>query len=270
MGFEEILLLPYNKLKNTWKYCSYNKPFFLFILLLLFTLNIIPNIFSNIPTIVVLYVVIFIISSGYGMCITRDKINHGHRLPKIMPKLIITLGIKSSIVFIIYFSLQSLILNIFSDLLNFPQFDLIALIMHFSDTLRMLFTHNFIHSLIFFTVGAILFYVTTFFTSIGLAKLADTGSLSTAFNLKSIYKIIGLFGWKKYISEYNFFIITLVILTYLQSLSISNFWIDNIIDTFFEFLIFASVYMGMGDRYGRMKDIEKNTQINQKNKIVGK
>ena len=135
---------------------------------------------------VALYIFFNILIFGYGMTITRDRINNGVRLPKIIIKDVIVLGIKSFIVFSVYLYVQGVILDFICSPLNFPQFNLKEMIFNFSNTLHLLFSHNPIDASVFIVVGAFLFYVTMFFMEIAVALLADTGSLLLSFNIVEI------------------------------------------------------------------------------------
>ena len=157
-----------------------------------------------------------------------------------------------------YYYTQSLILDLFSYLWDFPEFDLEELLLNIPETYTWIISQDPYNVFIFFIVGGILFYITTFIMEIGLAKLADTGSLRSAFNLKSINESINTYGWKNYVLEYTSILLAIVILSYLGSIEISFFWIDHLIDTFFGFLIFATQYLGIGAVYSRIKDIEQN------------
>jgi hypothetical protein len=254
--------MPLFKLKRVWEYCSYNIPFFVFILILIFIINSISNISydgfgSDIGFAV--EIIISVILTGYGLSITRDRINHGYRLPKIMPKDVIYFGIKGSLVYIIYLSFQVMILTLISDILGFPLFDLKELILSFTGTFHMLLEHDPIHSIVFLVLGGIVFYVTSFFAEIGLAKLADTKSIISSFDLKSIYRDIESFGWRRYARDLTSIILAIVILTYVKSNLSPFFWIDNVLGTVLGFLIFATQYLGIGAVYCNMKDMKEKS-----------
>ena len=105
--------MPIVKLKRVWDYCSYNKPFFAFIAVLMFIIGLISSYASDYLSLDWRMVVDWIISillTGYGLSITRDRINHGYRLPKIIPKDVLILGIKGSIVYTVYIAGQIFIL----------------------------------------------------------------------------------------------------------------------------------------------------------------
>ncbi len=91
--------MPLVKMKKVWTYCTYNKPFFLLILLLYGILNFIQDVYGDTGDgwmLLILFAVSILII-GYGMTITHDRINNGVRLPKIMIKEVMVLGVKSYI-----------------------------------------------------------------------------------------------------------------------------------------------------------------------------
>ena len=78
--------MPHVILKRVWDYCAYSKKFLAFIFLLLFISSMLQKYIltvGDVYEIYVLQVLVAISVAGYGMVITRDRINHGKRLPKI-------------------------------------------------------------------------------------------------------------------------------------------------------------------------------------------
>ena len=251
--------MPHVILKRVWDYCSYNKYFLAFIFALLFISSLIQNyvrVNGDYNDWVLLQTLVFISVSGYGMSITKSRINHGKRLPKIIIKDVIILGIKSAIIISIYIFIQGMILGYFCHSLDFPVFDLQTMLMNWSDTLHILFAHNPAYTVLFIIFGAILFYVTSFFAEIALAILADTNSILAALNLLSIKRSIDVLGWGNYAKEYTLIILTIVFLSYLVALNIPFTFLDSIVDMFLSFLIFATEFLGIGAVYCRIKDLE--------------
>ena len=252
--------MPLFKLKKVWEYCSYNVPFFIFILVLIFILNTVGDFteeyMSSDYIAFLLNGIVSVVLLGYGMLITRDRINHGHRLPKIIVNDVFVLGIKSLFVYIALFLIQFLILNITSQTFDIPMFDLEDLLMNFEDTVHMFAVNEAFHSLTFIIVGGLAFYITTFFVEISLAMLADTKSLISAFNVVSLSKKIRVIGLKNYILECTSIILVIIILSYLQHITIPVFWLDQIWETVLGFLIFATQYLGIGSLYADIKDNE--------------
>ena len=154
--------MPLFKMKKVWTYCTYNKPFFLLILLLYGILNFFQDVYGDTGDgwmLLILFAVSILII-GYGMTITHDRINNGVRLPKIMIKEVMVLGVKSYIVFIVYLFIQGSILDWISSPFNFPSFELEEMLLDLPNTLNMLISHNHVHAIIFVVVGSILFYIT--------------------------------------------------------------------------------------------------------------
>lgn len=248
------------KLKRVWKYCSYNIPFFVFILILMCFLNWFYNepltIFRTEIQLITLLIILFFLS-GYGMLITRDRINHGYRLPKIMLKEVFSLGIKSLIIFYLFSFVQVCILGSIASHLNFPMFDLEHMLIHYSETINLLFSHDALNTIIFLSISAVVFYVLTFFTEMSLAELADSDSLVSAFNFKVIFKRISLFGWKNYTKDITVIILLIVVLSYIKSITIPFFWINCVWEVFFSFLMYVTQFLGIGAVYCEIKDKEQ-------------
>ena len=80
--------MPLFKMKKVWDYCTYNKPFFLLILLIFCIWIYIFESYEDLNLFWAVLIILFleILFLGYGMTITRDRINEGIRLPKIMIK----------------------------------------------------------------------------------------------------------------------------------------------------------------------------------------
>ncbi|MGX8694088.1 MAG: DUF4013 domain-containing protein [Methanobrevibacter sp.] len=254
--------MPHSIIKRVWDYCSYDKKFLLFVFALLFISSSIQNYvqaYGKENDLLLLRILIFIIISGYGMSITRSRINHGKRLPKIVIKDIVFLGIKAGITSSVYFFIQMMILAYVGFAFGFNLlFNLEDLLLNWSDTVNLFLYHDLVSVILFVIVGLVLFYVTTFFMEIALAKLADTGSLWDAFNLMSIKRSIDVFGWRNYAKDYNLIVLTIILLSCLISIDISFNLIDSIIDMFLSFLIFVTQYLGIGAVYCEIKDLESN------------
>ena len=157
--------MPLVKMKKVWTYCTYNKPFFLLILLLYGILNFFQDVYGDTGDSWILLIIfaVSILITGYGMTITHDRINNGVRLPKIIIKDVIVLGVKSYIVFIVYLFIQGTVLDWISSPFNFPRFELEDMLLDLPNTMNMLISHNHVHAIIFVVVGSILFYITSFF-----------------------------------------------------------------------------------------------------------
>jgi hypothetical protein len=256
--------MPHIILKRVWDYCSYSKKYLVFIMVLLFISSLIQNyviIHGDSNEINILHLLVLIVVSGYGMVITKDRINHGNRLPKIVVKDILLFGIKSAVVISVYVFVQGKILDYICSPLNFPRFDLEEMLLNWSETIHMLYSHNPVNTVIFLVVGAILFYVCSFFMEIALARLADTGSLVSSFNFIAIKRSIDAVGWRNYAKDYTLIVFVIVFLSYLMSYEFAFSFLDSIVDMFLAFLIFATQYLGIGAAYCEIKDLETKVRI---------
>lgn len=247
------------KIKSVLDYCTRNKPFLVPILLFFSVLMYIQLSYEDLNSTFALLVFLGldVIIFGYGMLIARDKMNGGIRLPKIMIKDGLIMGIKSTILLIVFMYVQGIILDFVSSPLNFPEFDLEDMLMDFPETLHTLYSHNPVDTLVFIVLGAILFYITTFFLEIALARLADTGSIKDAFNLMGIKRDIDAIGWKHYAKEYTGIVLTIVIFAYLAYIVIPFDIINYIWDVFLYLLMFATQFFGIGEIYAKVKEANR-------------
>lgn len=198
--------------------------------------------------------IVLILLNGYGMVIANDRMNHGYRLPKIIPGDVIAFGIKSTIVYGFFVCFQKIILSYASEMFGFPMFNLEGLLLNFEDTIGMFFTNTPEYMLMFLIIGGLLFYVTAVFAEIGLARLADTKSFFSAFDFIDIYSDIKLFGFGRYVRDYTTIIVAIVILLFIKSISFLDFFLDNLWEMIFGALIFATQYLGIGASYCEIKD----------------
>ena len=247
--------MPLFKMKKVWTYCTYNKPFFLLILLLYGILNFILYIYGNTEDNWILLIIfaVSILITGYGMTITHDRINNGVRLPKINIKDVIVLGVKSYIVFIVYLFIQGTVLDWISSPFNFPRFELEDMLLDLPNTLNMLISHNHLHAIIFVVVGSILFYITSFFMEIAIARLADTGRILSAFNFSGIKNNIDAIGWDHYTKEYTLIILVIVLFGSLSYVKIPNLILNYIWTIILNFLMFTTQFLGIGAIYSEIK-----------------
>lgn len=252
--------MPLMKLKKVLEYCSYDVVFFIFICLIIFLLNLIPdystNYFdSNIQGII--RILVLILLNGYGMVIARDRINHGYRLPKIIPGDVINLGVKSTFVYGFFVLLQTALLYLTASAFDLPLFDLHHLLLNLDETIEMFFVNSPEFMLTFILAGGLVFYFTTFFAEVSLARLADTKSFFAAFDFIAIWRSIKIFGFRNYILDYTSLILAIVFLMVLQSVNLlPDIMLDNLWEMIFGFLIFATQYLGIGAVYCDIKDAE--------------
>ena len=250
--------MPLIKMKRVWDYCTYNKKFFLLVVLLFIGLNHIikhGNLKSGWGLVIILILNIIIV--GYGMTITRNRINNGVRLPKIMIKDVLVFGVKYFIVFNIFLFVQGCVLDLICSPFNFPPFELEKMLLDLPQTIHLLFTHDPIDTMIFIVLGGLMFYISSFFMEIAIARLADTGSIISAFNLLGIERDIGTMGWRNYMKDYTAIILAIVIFTYfnylfifIKSSSIGSVYFPSLISLFlnsfkaFKIIILSLLYIG--------------------------
>jgi hypothetical protein len=196
----------------------------------------------------------YVFIAGYGMIITKDRIHHGKRLPKILVKDVIVLGIKSTVVSIVYVLVQDMILLSIASPLDFPEFDLEDMLMNIPETIHMLYSHNPVHTIVFIVVSLIVSYIIIFFMELALAKLADTGSILDAFNLYGIKNIIDVIGWRTYAKHYTLIIFSIGFYSLLINIEIPIPALDYVYQTVLVFLIFVTQYVGIGAVYNIFKE----------------
>jgi hypothetical protein len=189
------------------------------------------------------------------MSITRSRINHGYRLPKIKILETVSFGIKAYIVFAVYLFVQAVIMDMVSRSFGIPVFDLKDLFLHLSGYLFLIYDDP-AYSAVFIIMGGFSFYVTSFFAEIGIARLADTKSVLSAFNFVAIVRSINIFGWRNYARDLTSLVLALVILTYLKSIVLPYSLADNLWEMVLGFLIFATEFLGIGAVYCNIKDKE--------------
>ena len=248
--------MPLIKMKDVLDYCMYNKPFFLLILFLFCILDYVANMGESTNLIIIFFSLLCnVIIDGYGMTIARDRMNNGVRLPKILINDVFVLGIKSIIISFIYFGIQGGILYCIGYQFNLFEFDLESMLMELPYT-YLLFLHNPVNTLIFIVVSAVVFYITIFFIEIALARLADTGSIVSAFNLIGIKKDIDTIGWRHYAKEYTLMIFVIVIFLSATRLVIPNGILNYIWNGLLYLLAFVTQFLGIGKIYSEVKENE--------------
>ena len=246
--------MPISFIEKSVEYCTENKLFFCFVLGLLFVCQSLTNYFDSV---VIGPIVIAIIMMGYGLQVTQDIINGGKRLPKVMPKKVIDFGFKGYFIFVFYVLIQAFLLAIVSVNLNFPEFELEEFILNYNDTLRLFMTHDPASCIIFVISGFVIVYITSFFMELALARLADGGKLTNAFNFPRIKHAIDIIGWKNYALDYTKIILSIVILTHLLHYDVPFQPIDAVVDSILSFLIFVVQYIGIGEAYKAYADSKK-------------
>ena len=234
--------MPVRIIKESMKYCLKNKVFFLFLVIILFTMECLSDIFHNYTIDIILGLFVF----GYGLQIIEDIIKGGNRLPKIMPKKLVIFGLKSYLVITFYILIQSMLLYLISERLNFPEFNMEEGLVGFEKILMLLFNHDIASFIIFIVSGIVISYVTIFFIELALARLADGEKLKESFSFRSIKHEIDVIGWKRYTVEYTKIILVITVFSYINKFSNPYFGLNVIIGTLSEFMIFTVEYIGMG------------------------
>lgn len=238
--------MPIKVIKNSVEYCTENKKFFIFILIVLFVCQFLINL---VDSRFIGPLVMSLIMTGYGLQVAQDIINGGIRLPKLQPGKIINFGIKGNIILFFYVAIQAFFLAFVSKYLNFPPFVLENLFLNFKETIYMIYTHDIGYCIIFLVSGFVIVYVTTFFMELALARLADGGKLKNAFNFPHIKHAIDIIGWRKYAWGYTKIIFSIVILTFIIHYNIPVRIIDSVVDAVLSFFVFIIEFIGIGNVY---------------------
>ena len=238
--------MPIKVIKNSVEYCTQNKKFFIYILIVLFACQFLTKL---VDSKVIGPLIMSLIMTGYGLQVTQDIINGGTTLPQLNPGKIIKFGIKGNIILFFYVAIQGVFLSMVSEYLNFPPFVLENLFLNFKDTINMIYTHNIGHCIVFLVSGFVIVYVTTFFMELALARLADGGKLKNAFNFPRIKHAIDIIGWKKYAWGYTKIILSIVLLTFIIHYNIPVRTIDSIFDAVLSFFVFIIEFIGVGNAY---------------------
>jgi hypothetical protein len=223
---------------------------------------------SNVPIIFSVSFLLNLLLCGYGMTIARDRMNGGVRLPKLMIKDVLVFGIQSTIISIIYIVVQGFILDFICSPLNFPAFDLEEMLTNLPHTIHSLFHHNPVNTLIFLILGSIIFYITSFFMEIALARLADTGNLISAFNLVGIKEDINAIGKWNYVKEFTIIVLAIALFTALKYIVIPVPILNYIWDVLLAFLIFVTQFWCIGAIYSVVKEKKSDSFENPVNHLL--
>lgn len=252
--------MPVDIIKGILEYTTYNKLFLLLILVLFAIFALFVEIFDEMNVSYALYLSLipYIFIAGYGMAITKDVINNGKRLPKILIKDVVVLGIKSTVVTMVYFFVQDILFEFIASVFHFPMIDFEDFVFDFFETVHLLFHHNPVDTAVFLAVGFLVFYITMFFMESALAKLADTGSILDAFNLINIKKTIDVIGWGLYAKHYTVIILLLGFFSLLIDVDFPIFVLDCIFKVFLGLLLFITQYWGIGAVYSIFKKKQSN------------
>lgn len=252
--------MPISILERAGKYCFSNIKNLAVILILIYSIDVLNILSANYRDTALIYIlsiltlIITMITTGYGLVVTRDVIHGGKELPPIFIRDSIGFGIKSSAITIVYLGVQLIILTYIALFFHFPKFELEGLLLDIEGTRNLLFAHDIAITILFLILSAIVFYTSVFFMEISLAILADEGHLRKTLNIIHIKECIDTIGWRHYFADYTKIIISIVILTYLKYGIESFHIIDGFADLLFGFLIFAIEYLGIAWTYKEYKE----------------
>lgn len=252
--------MPIKIIKETFEYCAENKPFFVFLMILLFICNFLMDLTDS--TIVIPFI-ISLLMFGYGLQVTQNIIGGGTTLPKILPKKVLIYGVKGYLVGLFYLLIQSAALVAVAQCLHFPPFEMEEFILNYDESLHLLLNHDLISGAIFVISGILIVYVTTFFMELAIARLADGGRLKEAFNFSKIKRAIDIIGWRNYFKDYTKLVFSIIFLSFLIQIQIPIDILETIADTFFNFLIFAIEFVCVGHIYKVY--IDKKSEIQTSN-----
>ena len=252
--------MPISILERAGKYCFSNIKNLAIILFLIYSIDVLNILSANFRDTALIYIfsilvlILTLITTGYGLVVTRDVIHGGKELPPVFIKDSIGFGIKSTIITSVYIGIQIIILTYIAIFFHFPRFELEELFLNIEGTGNLLFAHDLASTILFMILSAIVLYASVFFMEISLAILADEGHLRKTLNIIHIKECIDKIGWRHYCADYTKIIISIVILTYLKY-GIEYFHlIDDFADLLFGFLIFTIEYLGIAWTYKEYKE----------------
>ena len=159
-----------------------------------------------------------LLTVGYGLVVTRDLIEGGSELPKIVTWDTLKFGFKGLPVLAVYSAIQVFLMGLIAVWFGFPVFDLEEMLLNIADTSKLLFTHDPISTVLFFAISFVLFFITVFFMEVALAQLADSGRFRDAFNIYLSFKNIGRIGWIGYAVDVVYVALAVVILSFISDL----------------------------------------------------
>lgn len=249
--------MPIDIVKGFLKYCMENKLFFLFILIIFTVMEYLFDIVKT-PISGFTSLLFSILIMGYGLQIIEDVIDGGTRLPKIMPKKVIILGLKGSVIHLFYMTIQVCFLALIAINLNFPLFDIEEFFLNYQDTIMLIFHHDAVSCIIFVISGFAITYVTSFFMELSLARLADGGQLRKSFNFRRIKHAIDIIGWKNYTIGYSKIIFIILVFSNIEMFFDQFYGLNVLMGVLSFFVIFIIEYRGMGNVYKVYTDLKKN------------
>ncbi|WP_048812398.1 DUF4013 domain-containing protein [Methanobrevibacter ruminantium] len=252
--------MPNQMLKGSVRYCTENKTLFLIVFIQFLIFECITNKVGGIMK--TTSVIVLLVILGYGLKVTQDVINGGTSLPKISLKELLNFGVKGTIVYTFYLTIQASLLGLISLAMNFPEFELEEMILNLHETIELFFEHDPISFILFIILGLLIVYGTIFFMEIALAILADGETLKAAFDFKRIKRTVETIGWKEYAEDYTKIVAAVVILVFINGYFHSYGWISIIIGVLTDILAFTVEYRGIGNIYrGYKQKINQETAL---------
>ncbi|WP_405270286.1 DUF4013 domain-containing protein [Methanobrevibacter sp.] len=245
--------MPNAMLKGSVRYCTENKIFCLYVLAQFILFEVLLNKVGGLMKSTSLIVLLVVL--GYGLKVTQDVINGGTCLPKIKLKELVNFGIKGTVVYTFYLTIQASALGLISLVFNFPEFDLEELILNLHETIALFFEHDPISFILFILLGLMIVYGTIFFMEIALAILADGGKLKEAFDFPRIKDTIDIIGWKEYAADYTKIVAAVVILVFINGLFTTYGVFGILIGVITDMLAFIVEYRGIGNIYKEYKHL---------------
>ena len=227
-----------DRIQDIYGYTTEDIKFLILILVLMIVLSFIVDYKINPFLTFFVQLIIF----GYGLEITHFTINGVNRLPKLRPKQILIKAIKSLIVTSVYLIPQFLFQRVVIFFSGFNKiYELNEVFLHIGD-FEVMFQIDPFHFIVYLVLFLVLAYIFFFFYEISLARLAHTNSLRSAFQIRTIIKIIRDIGFKYYVVEYTELIVIISSLLFLSSI-ISDFIpvLSSIIGFFVFFFEFRSI-----------------------------
>lgn len=250
--------MPKKRLEFTYNYCKANLASFCLVLIMVFSLNQLDTLIhlSNglmRYMLMILVVLVGFIFYGYGLVVTKDNIYDGKSLPKLPFFRSFLLGAKSSVIVVVYGTLQYIIYKAVSVIFEVPLIEINEGKIALSNVNTLFHSHGAIDTILFFMFIIISVYIFIFFMEISLARLADKGSLKEALNIMSVGRCIDTIGWSNYAFDYTKLILTIAILAYIQY-GLNLVMTSPITNLIIGLLIFIIQYIGIGKIYKTYKD----------------
>ena len=199
--------------------------------------------------------IVMVLTVGYGLVVAKDLMEGGSELPKMLTWDTVKFGVKGFPVFAFYVTVQVLLMGLIAFLFDFPTFNLEEMLLEIADTFKLLFTHDPVSTVLFFSISFITFFITVFFMEIALAQFADSGRFRDAFNIPLIIKNIRKIGWAGYAVDVIYVALAVVILTFISDLADPYPVLNFIVAIIISVLIFVIQFGVIGITFRDIKDV---------------